>query len=275
MINKDILIFGKGFIGEKLQKAFNCNVSKTIFNDFADVNKEVDRYNPKIIINCIGNTGGSNVDGCENTKQQTLLANTFIPIILGDIAFRRNIKLVHISSGCIYHFDYTRQKPISEEDAPDFLDLFYSRSKIYAEKALMGLLKSSNILITRIRIPLDNKPHPKNILTKILKFQRIIDIPNSITYIPDFIEMLRHLIKIDAKGIYNTVNKNPLRYPEILEVYKKYVPDYNYKVMSYKELNLVRTNLVMSVDKLESTGFKVRDIHEVLEECIKSYLNKP
>ncbi|MBP7089009.1 MAG: sugar nucleotide-binding protein, partial [Candidatus Omnitrophica bacterium] len=231
-------------------------------------------YNPKIIINCIGNTGGSNVDGCEDNKQQTLLANTFIPIMLGDRAFRRNIKLVHISSGCIYHFDYAKRKPISEEDKPDFFDLFYSRSKIYAERALMGLLESSNILITRIRIPLDNKPHPKNILTKILKFQRVIDVPNSITYIPDFIEMLKHLIKIDAKGIYNAVNKNPLRYPEILEVYKKYVPDYNYKTMSYKELNLVRTNLVMSVAKLESTGFKVRDIHDVLEECVKSYLNK-
>jgi len=272
-MNSDILVFGKGFIGEKLQRAFDCNVSEAIINDFNDANKEVDKYNPKIIINCIGNTGGSNVDGCEADKQQTLLANTFIPIILGDIAFRKNIKLVHISSGCIYHYDYGKQKPISEENEPDFFDLFYSRSKIYAERALVSLLAKTNILIVRIRIPLDDKPHPKNILDKLLKFKRVIDIPNSITYIPDFIEMLKHLINIDARGIYNTVNKNALRYPEFLEVYKQHVPGYEYEVMDYKDLNLVRTNLIMSVEKLESSGFKVRDIHEVLEECVKSYLS--
>lgn len=271
-MNKDVLIFGKGFIGRKLQEAFDCNVTVRRINTFEDAEEEVEKYNPKIIINCIGYTGKNNVDDCEAEKGRTLLANTFVPIILGEVSFRNNIKLVHISSGCVYHFDYEKQKPITEEDSPDFFNLFYSRSKIYADKSLQALFNVANILIVKIRIPLDCRPHPKNILTKLLNFRRVIDIPNSLTYIPDFIEMLKHLLKVDARGVYNTVNKNSLRYPELLKIYKKYVPEHKYETIKHSELDLIRTNLIMSVEKLESTGFKVRDIHEVLEECVERYL---
>lgn len=271
-MNSDILIFGGGFIGQKLQKEFNCNLTEKIINNFDDAYSQVEKYNPKIIINCIGITGKNNVDDCESEKSNTLLANTFIPIILGDIALRKNIKLVHISSGCMYHFDYDEQSPITEEDIPDFLGLFYSRSKMYADAALKMLFREANILITRIRIPLDSKPHPKNIINKLLKFEKIIDIENSITYIPDYIKMLRFLIEKDARGIYNTVNKTPLKYSKLLDVYKKYVPGYNYTLVDYKSLPLTRTNLIMSTKKLEDLGFKVRDIEDVLEECIREYV---
>ena len=271
-MNKDILIFGKGFIGRKLREAFDCDITARRINTFEDAEEEVKKYNPKIIINCIGYTGERNVDDCELDKGKTLFANTFIPTILGDLAFRKNIKLIHISSGCIYNFDYQNPKPVTEEDEPDFFNLFYSRSKIYAENILKSLFNCANVLITRIRIPLDCQPHPKNILTKLLNFQRVIDIPNSLTYIPDFIKMLKFLIEIDAKGIYNTVNKGALLYPELLEAYGKQASSHSYDIIDSKDLNLVRTNLVMSVEKLEKKGFKVRDMHEVLEECVSQYL---
>ena len=105
-MNKDILIFGKGFIGRKLQETFDCNITARRINAFEDAAEEAKKYNPKVIINCIGYTGKNNVDDCEVEKGKTLLANTFVPTILGDLVFRKNIKLVHISSGCIYNFDY-------------------------------------------------------------------------------------------------------------------------------------------------------------------------
>lgn len=270
----EVLILGKGFIGERLEANFKCNVSDRKIYSFKDAETEIKKYNPKIIINCIGYTGNNNVDDCEKDKDKTLFANTFLPIILADIAIREKIKLVHISSGCIYKYNYSESKPIKEDDKPDFSELFYSRSKIYAEKALMALSDKFDLLIPRIRIPLDDRPHPKNLLTKLISYEKIVDIPNSVTYIPDFIEALKHLIKINARGTYNVVNKGPLRYPELLDVYKKSVPDFEYKVKDYKELNLVRTNLILSIQKLEKTGFKMRDIKEVLEECVKKYTNK-
>jgi len=271
-MRNNILILGKGFIGNKLQEEFQADISQQIFSCFTDAEKEIKRFNPGTIINCIGITGKNNVDDCELVKDDALMANTFVPIILGEVALRYGIRLVHISSGCIYHYDYSKNIPLDEESIPDFFELFYSRTKIYSEQALETLSHKYPILIVRIRIPLDNQPHPKNVLTKLINYKKVIDIPNSITYIPDFIKALKHLIEINVTGLFNVVNKGGLRYPELLDIYKKYVPDFKYEVIDLEKLNLVRSNLILSTEKLEKTGFKVRNIHEVLEECVKNYL---
>ncbi|MDD4941475.1 MAG: sugar nucleotide-binding protein [Candidatus Omnitrophica bacterium] len=266
------LVVGRGFIGEKVAAEMNCDICSKRIMSVQDGQAIADEYKPDIIINCVGHTGEHNVDDCEKDKEKTLVANTFVPVILAETALRNNIKLVHISSGCIYNFDYSKQKPITEDEIPDFFGLYYSRTKIYAERALEVIAKKYRILITRIRIPLDIKPHPKNVLTKLIQYRNIIDVPNSVTYVPDFLGALRHLIKIDAFGIFNVVNKYGLRYPDLMEVYKKYVPDFNYTVVDYRKFTQVRTNLVMSVKKLEKTGFAVRPIKDVLDECVKEYV---
>ena len=271
MQNK-ILILGKGFIGNKLQEELHAEVSDKMIFSFKDAEEEIKRFNPGTIINCIGITGKNNVDDCEKVLDDALMANTFVPIMLGEVALRNGIRLVHISSGCIYHYDYSKAIPLIEEDIPDFFELFYSRTKIYSEQALETLSHKYPILIVRIRIPLDNQPNPKNILTKLINYKKVIDIPNSITYIPDFIKALKHLIEINAKGLFNIVNKGGLRYPQLLDVYRKYVPDFQYEIIDFKKLNLTRSNLILSTEKLEKTGFKIRDIHEVMEECVKNYI---
>ncbi len=271
-MDKKILILGKGFIGERLQKAFNCRIDGSIIKSFSGAEKIIKKYKPRVIINCIGVTGRSNVDDCELDIDGVLLANSFIPVILAEVALRNNIKLVHISSGCIFNYDYKKDRPVKEESQNYFFKLFYSRSKIYAERILEALARDYNILIARIRIPLLNARHPKNILDKLIKYKQVIDILNSVTYIPDFIRAVRHLIAIDARGVYNVVNKGGLRYPRLMRVYQKYVPAFKYTVIDFHKLGLVRTNLLMSTRKLEKTGFKVRNINSVLEECVKEYL---
>lgn len=271
-MNKKILILGKGFIGQMLQKEFNCAITGSKIKSYNDAESLVKKYTPKIIINCIGVTGRSNVDDCEKDKDAVLLANSFIPIILAEVALRRNIKLVHISSGCIFNYDFKKDAPIQENSQNYFFKLFYSRSKIYSERAIEVLARDYNILIVRIRIPLINVSHPKNILDKLLKYKKVINVPNSVTYIPDFINALKHLIKIDAIGMYNVVNKGGLRYPKLMQAYQKYVQPFKFKVISLKKLGLVRTNLLLSTSKLERSGFKVRNINSVLDECTKGYL---
>lgn len=270
-MNKEILIFGKGFIGIRLKEEFNCGISDAKIYSYKDAEAEIKRSNPKIIINCVGHTG-NNVDECEKDLDKTLFANSFTPFILAEAALRNNIRLIHISSGCIYHYNYSQDAPIDEKKTPDFFELFYSRTKIYSEQALAALSKKYPILIVRIRVPLDNYPHPKNLLTKLITYRKVIDLPNSVTYIPDFVSAIGHLIKTDARGVFNLVNKSPLKYPELMEIYKKYVPDFKYEVIDFKKLNAVRTNLILSTKKLDRAGFKVKDIHEVLEGCVQEYI---
>jgi dTDP-4-dehydrorhamnose reductase len=133
MINKKILILGKGFIGERLQKELRCRIAGAFIRSYQDADKLIKAYRPKVIINCIGLTGKNNVDNCELDIDGVLLGNSFIPVILAEVALRNNIKLVHISSGCIFNYDYKNDKPIPEKSENYFFKLFYSRSKIYAE----------------------------------------------------------------------------------------------------------------------------------------------
>jgi len=266
-----ILILGKGFIGSRISELLGYPTTSSKIWGLADALRLLKRRNCRILINCVGSTGERNVDDCEKTPQKTLFLNSFLPIILAEACFRLKVKLVHISSGCIFHFDYRKNQPLSEDSTPDFFELFYSRTKIYSEMALGSFLGIYPLLILRLRIPLDNKPHPKNILTKLIKVRRVIDIPNSITYIPDFALALKHLIKINATGIYNVVNRGGLRYPELMEFYKRYHPEFEYEVIEPKELKTVRTNLILSTKRLEATGFKARHIHKVLKECVEHY----
>ncbi|MCA9408402.1 MAG: NAD-dependent epimerase/dehydratase family protein [Candidatus Omnitrophica bacterium] len=274
-MKNDVLILGKGVVGTRLQKEFDCPISAKKIQTFADVFSIIEQHKPKVVINCIGHTGENNVDDCEKVLDKTMTANTFVPILLGEAALRQGFKLVHLSSGCIYYYNYGKQKPIPETRVPDYYRLYYSRTKLYIEHILDEMAKKdkrANILIPRVRVPLDNRPYKKNVLTKLIQYKRIIDVPNSVTYMPDFVKALKFLIKKDAKGIYNVVNKHGLKYSRLMKIYKKYVPEFEYEIIKLKQLNLDRTNLILSTKKLEETGFKVRSIDEVLEECVKEYV---
>ena len=267
-----VLIVGQGFIGRRLRDEWGClSTDRKIFT-FQDAEAIIDEYDPQVVINCVGYNGVKNVDDCDRELDKTFLTNTFIPMMFAELAIRRNFKLVQMSSGCIYHYDFKTQLPKTEEDAPDYFDLAYSRSKIACERALLSLMPKLNALIVRVRIPLDDRPHPRNILDRLVQFKKVINVANSVTYIPDFIKALDHLIKVDARGLYNVVNKGILYYPELLDVYKQSVPDFNYEVIDFEKLAIKRTNVVLSTDKLAKTGFKMRDIREVFGECVQNHL---
>lgn len=271
-MNTDILVFGKGWIGKRLQKYLDCNATDKRIASYEDVQKEIDTYKPKVIINCIGSFG-KNVDDCEINKTKTITSNTFVPLLLAEGAIRNNVKLVHISSGCMFHYDYTKDRPLKETEQPDFYDLYYSRCKEYAEAALLALDDAANILIVRPRMPLDYIPHPRNLLDKLIKFKSVIDIENSVTYVPDFLAAIKHLISIDATGVYNTVNYGGLKFRELLEVYRTHYHTHSYAITSQSDLKIVRTNLLLSTDKLEESGFDVKDIHDVLKECVSKWVS--
>ena len=272
MSKSKILVLGRGYLGEKVARELGASITGRHISSYAGAESEIKKFRPKVIINCIGVTGRRNVDDCELKKDKALVANSFLPLILAEVALRNKIRLVHISSGCIFHYDYSKDSPITEEGQPDFFGLFYSRTKIYSEAPLKILSTKYPILIVRLRIPLDNKPHPRNLLTKLIKYRKVINIPNSVTYLPDFIKALKHLIRINACGIYNVVNKGGLFYPDLMRIYKKYVPGFNYNVVSFQKLNLVRTNLILSTRKLEKSGFRVRPVKGILEECVREYV---
>ncbi len=263
-----ILIFGgRGYLGGKLKEIFpDATVPKVDIADPVAVRHILDEAKPDIVINAAGKTGKPNVDWCEDHKEETIRSNVTGPLVLLDECMQRKIYLVHIGSGCIY----SGSKPggYTEEDEPNFTGSFYSLTKALSDR----LLKPFPVLQLRIRMPFDGTSSPRNLLTKLIGYKRVLDVKNSITYMPDFYAALRQLVAKRATGIYNVVNPGPVSPYQIMVRYKKEVdPSHEFERLTVDNLpdvvRAARSNCILSGKKLEQAGISMRPSAEAITEA--------
>lgn len=229
----------------------------------------LDSRRPSVVINAAGKTGRPNIDGCEDIPAETLSSNVAGPIILAEECLARKIFMVHLGSGCIY--DNSRSN-YTESDPPNFYGSLYSRSKIISEEALKNL----PVLQLRLRMPFDGKPHPRNFITKITSYERVISVENSLTCIGDLIVACEVLVAERLTGIWNVVNPGTITHERILDLYKELVdPDFKYEVMTLEELRSVtkvgRSNCTLSTKKLEDLGLKLPHIEIAVMDALQEY----
>ena len=191
--------------------------------------------------------------------------------MLAYACLERNIFFTHVGSGCVYDGD-NNGKGYAEDDAPNFFGSYYSQTKIASEQALAML----PVLQLRLRMPADAIPGPRNFITKITKYTRVISVPNSISVMEDFVTAATKLIDYRATGIYNVVNPGSITHKEILDLYKEIVdPNFNYQIFSLEELHketiAKRSNCVLSTKKMESLGITLPEIHEAIRSTLKKY----
>jgi 3,5-epimerase/4-reductase len=177
------LIYGaKGYLGQQFLNLLpNAVASEVDIADTTAVAAELDRVRPDIALNCAGKTGRPNVDWCEDHKAETLAANVTGPLVLLKELAARNVYWVHLGSGCIYQGD-NNGKGYSETDPANYFGSFYSRTKAWSD----AILQDFPVLNLRLRMPFDGSDNPRNLLTKIAKYSRVLDTENSLTYLPDF-----------------------------------------------------------------------------------------
>ena len=186
---KVFLVFGgkTGWIGQKVvallkNQNYLVYTAESRLENRSDVETEITLLKPDYIINCAGVTGTPNVDWCEFHQQQTIRTNIIGTLNLADIAYLHGIHLTNFGTGCIYEYDAEHPigsgKGFTEEDQPNFEGSFYSKTKIQLEKLLNCY---PNVLNLRLRMPISSDLHPKNFITKITKYQKVVNIPNSMT----------------------------------------------------------------------------------------------
>jgi len=266
------LIFGNGYIGNR----FNNFLEDSIVSDARITNvsvaiEEINKYNSEIIINCIGRTGNPNIDWCEEHKMETTESNVLVPGYILQACQILNKRMVHIGSGDLYEGDKDG-KGFSEDDEPTFQDNHYSKTKYSAEK----ILKEFPVLQVRMRLPVDSIAHNKNLLTRLLTYNKIINAPNSVTVVSDLLRITKELIDKNKTGVFNVVNKGTITNSEILEMYKtisgKEVP---YEIITEQDLKTItktkRTNCSLSTKKLEDLSIRVPDVKEAVRECLTEY----
>lgn len=266
-----VVIFGaRGYLGTYFSTLFPDAATPSVdIANAIDVAKALDEVKPDVVINAAGKTGRPNVDWCEDHKLETITSNVTGPLVLLNECAKRNVYWVHLGSGCIYSGD-NGGKGFSEEDTPNFVGSFYSRSKAWIDQ----ILKEFPVLVLRLRMPFDGTNEARNLITKLKNYDRILDAQNSITYIPDFLEASKKLIDKRATGFFNMVNPGTISPYEVMKMYKEIVdPSKDFEPFNIDELTDVtkagRSSCVLSTEKLEGEGIEMKPVKEAVEEALK------
>ncbi|RAK90433.1 NRS/ER [Aspergillus costaricaensis CBS 115574] len=240
------------------------------------VSSELARVKPSHVINTAGKRGDPNVDWCESHREETIRSNILGSVNLADCCFINGVHLTHLGSGCIY--DYNEDHPwdgtgYTEEDEPNFTKTFYSSTKVLSEKILKHY---SNVLILRIRNPIGADLHPKNMITKLASYKKLINVPNSGSIIPSLIPTMILLAKHNETGIYNFTNPEPFTHNEVMNLLKKHIwPGLQWENFTEDEQRNVlmapRCNTTLDTSKLQGKlaeyGYRLPVSHEAMEEA--------
>lgn len=278
-----ICTIGSGFVSNHLPYT---NITERLSCNLLSIENVIKKYNPDVLINCIGKTGSPNIDWCENNKFATYEANTALPILLAEYCKTYSIKLIHIGSGCIYYGQSPNifygndidNNPIKVDlgwRETDFANpaSFYSTSK-YACDILLE--KMFNTAVLRIRMPLSSKNHPRNLINKLIKYNKVIDIPNSVTFMDDLVRCVAWAIQKDISGTFHVTNPQTLTATQIMKEYQKYVPEHQFSTIDEQELGSLtlakRSNCVLDTTKLRQAGFNMTLAEEALKKCMFDYI---
>ena len=276
---KIYILGASGFLGNRCAEYFRSH-GYSIFNNRIDVTDlrafewAFEFLRPDIAVNLTGPPANPTIDWCEDHKEETEMMLVTAPSNFAYAALKWNVYPIQVTSGCVYTGG--PEYAFTEEDEPNFFGSFYSRMRILAQKALAEL----SVLQARIRMPVAAFPHPRNFITKITSYRRVISAPNSVTFLDDFWPALEQLIKIRMVGILNLTNEGYTEHKQILEAYRKFVdPDHDYEPISLEQLEgpggitkARRSNCVLSVEKAKSLGINMPTLtEERLEEIMKKY----
>lgn len=280
------VILGKnGYIAEAIIKELKSRSLPHVAWSRSDVdytNPTALKYNlyllpgPLHIVNCAGYIGKPNVDACELAKADCIEGNVVFPAMVAEVC-RGNAeyKFIHISSGCIYG---GYEKHFTEEDPSNFdfqNGSFYSGTKALAEKVVQQ--NNPDSYIFRLRIPFDEYASPRNYITKLLSYDKLLNLDNSLSHRADFAKYSVELIEQKVPfGIYNITNKGHIDAKGVIKLIKKH--NVTNKEFSFfddlesfsKETVAPRSNCILNTSKLEQY-INIRTAEEALEEAISKY----
>jgi 3,5-epimerase/4-reductase len=242
------------------------------------VAKELDEVKPSHVLMSAGITGRPNIDWCEDHLPETIRTNVIGTLNVADLCNERDIHVTVYATGCIFSYDEKHQLGsgvgFTEEDVPNFDGSFYSKTKGYMEPLLKCY---PNCLILRVRMPISDDLFHRNFVTKIVKYERVVNIPNSMTILHEMLPASLAMATKGLTGVYNFTNPGVISHNEVLDLYKKYIdPTYTYKNFTIEEqakiLKAARSNNELDTTKLMRDmpeGIEINEIHKAYELCFQ------
>ena len=287
-----LLVYGsKGWIGQQFIKIlkdknieFTEGLSRT--DNENTLLGELEKIKPSHIISFIGRTHGTyeeqkigTIDYLEKKGKlvENVRDNLFSPFLLAHYCSLLNIHYTYLGTGCIFTYDEehpfgVEKNGFTEESVPNFFGSSYSIVKGFTDR-IMKLYK--NVLTLRIRMPITETLNDRNFISKIVNYEKICSVPNSMTVLPELLPYALDMLINNKTGIYNFTNPGLISHNEILEMYKEIVePNFTWNNFSIEEQNKViaseRSNNFLETEQL-TTLYPVKNIKVSVRECLIKY----
>jgi len=284
-----VLLGGAGFVGsafaravaERGWQALSVGRADCRTYEVDELARHLERLRADGLINCAGYTGKPNVDACERHKAECLAGNAVLPGVIAEACQRLDLPWGHVSSGCIYTGAKAGGLGFTEQDPPNFSFRqnncsFYSGTKALGEEVLAD---AARCYIWRLRIPFSHEDSPRNYLSKLMRYDRLLDARNSLSCLPEFVESCLDCWERQLPfGIYNLTNPGSVTTREVVELIREAGRtdkefrffDSEADFMSRAAIT-PRSNCVLDVSKALSAGLKLSPIREALQHALKSW----
>jgi dTDP-glucose 4,6-dehydratase len=292
----NVLVYGsKGWIGNQfteILKKFGISYVEGISRAdcIPDLEKEIMQVKPTNVISFIGRTHGkigskqyTTIDYLEQEGKlfENVRDNLFSPLVLAELCSKQNIHYTYLGTGCIFKFDeehpYGKEENgFTEDSMPNFFGSSYSIVKGFTDR-FMTLYKDS-VLNLRIRMPITGQENPRNFITKIVNYERVCSVPNSMTVLPELLPFVLDMMRKRVTGTMNLTNPGLISHNEILQMYKEIVDhSFTWKNFSQEEQRAIlaadRSNNFLDTTRLESLYPQIKNIRDSVRECLIEYKN--
>jgi dTDP-4-dehydrorhamnose reductase len=285
-----ILLGASGYVGTSFRNLFlkngieHLSISRRNVNyyDKDQLHLLIKTTSPQFLINAAGYTGKPNVDACEIYKAECVRGNILLPGILKETCQEHKLPWGHVSSGCIYTGNTPDGDGFTEKDQPNFCFRtnncsFYSGCKALGEECLTD---ADSNYIWRLRIPFNNIDSSRNYLSKLLRYDRLLNAANSISHLDEFTAACYQSFKQKIPfGIYNMTNPGAITTEGAVALIKKTLkPNREFRFFfderEFMQLaaNTPRSNCVLNSSKLLSCGIHMSHSYDAIEKSLMNWI---
>lgn len=233
------------------------------------------------LINSAGYTGKPNVDACEIDKANCLDGNATLVGRIREACDLAGIPFGHVSSGCIFTGSHPDGTGFTEEEAPNFSFRqdncsFYSGTKALGEEMVADC---ETCYVWRLRIPFDHRDSPRNYLSKVQRYDRLLEATNSLSHLSEFTSAcVDSWIQRIPFGIYNVVNGGSITTRRVTELIAEHLPrdraydffDDEVEFMA-KAAITPRSNCVLDNSKILAAGIPMRPVEDAIRDALKNW----
>ena len=284
-----LLLGGSGYVGKAYQRLFTRlgvsyrNLARKEI-DYTDTHHLADllaESRAEFVISAAGYTGKPNVDACENDKANCLFGNAVLPGRLREACEKTGTPWGHVSSGCIYTGTRPDGSGFREDDAPNFSFRtnhcsFYSGTKALGEEVLAG---ADHCYVWRLRIPFDEVDSPRNYLTKVMTYARLLEAVNSLSQLDEFVRATFECWQKRVPfGIYNVTNPGQVTTHEVVDLIRASgVSSKDFQFFRDEDefmqiaAKTPRSNCVLDTTKLQATGIAMTEVHEAVARSLREW----